>query len=155
MDEIGAAVNDGLSTGGSFSHGAGGRIAAYLRAVATVMVVDDDADIRSALGICLSSEGYRTTACADGREALDQLERGERPDVIVLDLMMPRVNGFEVLQALRANERWAEIPVVIVSANRGYTAEDLGAASILRTPFELDDLIAALTAVRPGAAAAS
>lgn len=108
------------------------------------MVVDDDADIRSALGICLSSEGYDVTACFDGQDAIEHLERGAAPHAIILDLMMPRMNGFDVLRALRAKQAWSEIPVVIVSANRGYTAQDLGASSVLRKPFELEDLMDAL-----------
>jgi CheY-like chemotaxis protein len=112
--------------------------------VQSIMVVDDDADIRSALGICLSSEGYQVTTCFDGQDAIDQLEGGASPHAIILDLMMPRMNGFDVLRALRSKEPWSRIPVVIVSANRGYTAEDLGASSILRKPFELDDLVEAL-----------
>lgn len=111
------------------------------------MVVDDDADIRHALGVCLNSEGYEVQLCIDGRDAIDRLGFGLRPAAIVLDLMMPRMNGFEVLQALRAEPGWCDIPVVIVSANRGYEANDLGVSQVLRKPFELADLIAALESV--------
>ena len=84
-------------------------------------------------------------AATDGRDALDRLEFGLRPDVILLDLMMPVLNGFDVLNALQARSDWKAIPVVVVSANRGYEAEDLpGATSILRKPVNLDRLIAAV-----------
>ena len=119
------------------------------------MVVDDDADIRAALGLCLDSEGYDVVVCTDGLDAIDRLRAGVRPQAIVLDLMMPRMNGFEVLEALRAEKRWARIPVVVVSANRGYSAHDLGVLSVLRKPFELDDLVEALRRIEPGGGAPS
>jgi CheY-like chemotaxis protein len=110
-----------------------------------VLIVDDDPDIRDAVGECLRYEGYDVHAAADGRDALDRLEFGLKPDVILLDLMMPVLNGFDVLQALQSRPEWKSIPVVVVSANRGYDAEDLsGAVSILRKPVNADHLIAAV-----------
>lgn len=110
-----------------------------------VLIVDDDPDIRDAVGECLRYEGYDVHSAADGQDALDRLEYGLRPDVILLDLMMPVLNGFDVLEALKSRPEWKSIPVVIVSANRGYEAEDLsGAVSILRKPVNVDRLIAAV-----------
>ena len=110
-----------------------------------VLIVDDDPDIRDAVGECLRYEGYDVHSAADGQDALDRLEYGLRPDVILLDLMMPVLNGFDVLEALNSRPEWKSIPVVIVSANRGYEAEDLsGAVSILRKPVNVDRLIAAV-----------
>ena len=108
-----------------------------------ILIVDDDPDIRDALGECLRYEGYGVHSAADGRDALDRLEFGLRPDVILLDLMMPVLNGFDVLKALQTRQDWRSIPVVVVSANRGYEAEDLkGAVSILRKPVNVERLIA-------------
>jgi CheY-like chemotaxis protein len=110
-----------------------------------VLIVDDDPDIRDAVGECLRYEGYDVHSAADGRDALDRLEYGLRPAVILLDLMMPVLNGFDVLEALKSRPEWKSIPVVIVSANRGYQAEDLsGAVSILRKPVNVDRLLAAV-----------
>jgi len=110
-----------------------------------VLIVDDDPDIRDAVGECLRYEGYDVHSAADGRDALDRLEYGLRPDVILLDLMMPVLNGFDVLEALKSRPEWKSIPVVIVSANRGYEAEDLsGAVSILRKPVNVERLLAAV-----------
>ena len=108
------------------------------------MVVDDDADVRVALGHCLRSEGWDVQLCTDGRDAIDRLGTDAHPLAIVLDLMMPRMNGLEMLQALRSEPRWSSIPVIVVSANRAHSAEDLGVSCLLRKPFELPDLIAAL-----------
>ena len=113
-----------------------------------ILIVDDDPDIRDALGECLRYEGYGVHAAADGRDALDRLEVGLRPDVILLDLMMPVLNGFDVLEALNRRPDWKDIPVVIVSANRGYEAEDLkGAAGVLRKPVSVDRLLAVVEQV--------
>ena len=118
-----------------------------------VLIVDDDPDIRDAVGECLRYEGYDVHSAADGRDALDRLEFGLKPDVILLDLMMPKLNGFDVLQALQSRPDWKRIPVVVVSANRGYEADDLvGAVSILRKPVNVDRLIEAVQqAVSPAA----
>ena len=59
-------------------------------------------------------------SASDGRDALDRLEFGLKPDLILLDLMMPVLNGFDVLAALKKRPDWSTIPVVVVSANRGY-----------------------------------
>jgi len=116
-----------------------------------VLIVDDDPDIRDALGECLRYEGYSVHAASDGRDALQRLEIGLRPDVILLDLMMPVLNGFDVLNALSSRADWKTIPVVVVSANR--TAEEAelpGAVSFLRKPVNMDRLIAAVEeAVQP------
>ncbi len=120
----------------------------------TVLVVDDDADIRAALGFSLNSEGYQAHLCVNGLDALDRLDFGLRPDAIVLDLMMPGMNGFEMIRALRAHPRWCRIPVVVASVNRGYSAEDLGVAAMLRKPFELPALLRALESARRTAEAA-
>lgn len=107
-----------------------------------VLIVDDDPDIRDALGECLRYEGYAVQAAADGRAALDRLEIGFRPNLILLDLMMPVLNGFDVLNALKQRPDWQSIPVVVVSANRGYGVDDLGGTvGILRKPVNMDQLL--------------
>ena len=110
-----------------------------------VLIVDDDPDIRDALGECLRYEGYEVHAAADGRAALDQLEAGKRPDVILLDLMMPVLNGFDVLNALKSRPDWETIPVVVVSAHRSAEEGALpGSVAFLRKPVNMDRLIAAV-----------
>jgi CheY-like chemotaxis protein len=105
-------------------------------------VVDDDPDIREMIALALSMSGIENTVAADGIEALDQLRAGARPGVILLDLMMPRVSGAELLQSIRADVRLAEIPVVILSGagDCGETAQALGCACLVK-PVEIDDLL--------------
>jgi CheY-like chemotaxis protein len=119
-----------------------------------VMVVDDDFDIREAMSDVLASEGYSVLTAADGSEALQTLRRGIRPAVMLLDLMMPRVSGVEVIDALRKDETLREIPVVVCSANRGYGADDLGVLDVLRKPVSVDDLLKAVArAIAPASRA--
>jgi len=115
-----------------------------------VLVVDDDFDIREALTDVLASEGYSVVTAADGGEALEQLRGGVRPAVMLLDLMMPRVSGVEVIDALRKDESLSRIPVVVCSANRGYGPDDLGVHDVLRKPVSVEELLDAVArAIRP------
>jgi two-component system, chemotaxis family, chemotaxis protein CheY len=109
-----------------------------------VLVVDDDASIRRMIIAALRREGYRFLEAANGREALDFM-RAEKPDVVVLDLMMPMVSGWDVLRE-RVNEpSLASIPVIIVSANRDAelsSAIDKGICAFLPKPFDIGALSA-------------
>jgi CheY-like chemotaxis protein len=80
-----------------------------------ILIVDDNEDAQQILGKVLTSAGYRTAAAGDGRDAELRIE-AETPDLILLDLMMPRMSGFELLTRLRANVLLREIPVVVMSA---------------------------------------
>ncbi len=84
---------------------------------AEVLVVDDDPAAREVLRRTLAREGWRVAEAGDGREALARLEGGAAPPaVVLLDLMMPEVDGFQVLETMRRSEAWREIPVVVVTA---------------------------------------
>ena len=107
----------------------------------TVLIVDDDPDIRDAFAECLRQEGYQVEAAPHGRAALDVLEAGLRPGVILLDLMMPVMNGFEFLESVRSRPDWQKLRVIVLSANRGYQAEDFqGVFRILRKPVDIEPL---------------
>jgi signal transduction histidine kinase/DNA-binding response OmpR family regulator len=82
---------------------------------AQVLVVDDDSRSRDMLRRTLQKEGWTVAEAVDGREALSQLERS-RPEVVLLDLMMPEMDGFEVLERMRREDSWRDIPVIIVTA---------------------------------------
>jgi two-component system, chemotaxis family, chemotaxis protein CheY len=121
----------------------------------TVLVVDDDDDVREGLQSFLEAEGHSTHCAANGREALSLLRaEPEPPRLILLDLMMPVMSGWEVLVELDVDPLWREIPVAIMSAHpcaRGGRAargvrldEPLGAMSrmLLPKPLDLSKLLA-------------
>jgi two-component system, chemotaxis family, chemotaxis protein CheY len=107
---------------------------------AKVMVVEDDHDIRDSLGIALADAGYEVVDASNGRIALDRLAT-TLPGVILLDLMMPVLNGLEFLVEFKKNPLWTRIPIIVASANRGYDAADLGTFMVLRKPLDLDVLL--------------
>jgi two-component system KDP operon response regulator KdpE len=108
--------------------------------------VDDDATLRSALGIGLRAAGHDVLVAADGRTAL-QAVREDRPDLVVLDLGLPDLSGIEVLRSLRT---WSTTPVVVLSARAESTekveALDLGADDYVTKPFGMEELLARIRA---------
>jgi CheY-like chemotaxis protein len=111
----------------------------------TVLVVEDDESIRESLQQVLELEGYRVLAAANGQEALDVLQTPTRPlirpGLILLDLMMPVMNGWDFLQRVREDRNLATIPVIVVTAYSDW-AGSLNAEGILRKPVEIDSLLA-------------
>jgi len=110
-----------------------------------VLVVDDDALIRDTLATALADEGYSVRVAADGRAALDTLDEW-RPDLIVLDLMMPVMDGHAFRAAQRDLDDAADIPVIVLSAahNVQQRASSMGAAAIFPKPFDLGTLLEAV-----------
>lgn len=107
----------------------------------SLLVVDDDADILDTLAAIFSEGGYIVHLARDGQEAVDILLGGTRPHAMILDLMMPRLNGFDVLERLKQMPRLSDLRVIVHSANRGYDADDLGVFEIVRKPSSIDDLL--------------
>jgi CheY-like chemotaxis protein len=111
-----------------------------------VLVVDDDGDLLETLGQVLSEQGgHRVVAARHGTEALDFLLGPDDPlpCFIVLDLMMPIVNGWQVLSFLRTHDSWAKIPVIVVSvAANAETLESAPNARFLSKPIRLEALLA-------------
>ena len=124
-------------------------MAADLKALARVLVVDDEPEIAHTLAEVLGFEGYSVAVACDGVQAFEQIPCFN-PDVILLDLMMPRMTGFEVLERLR--EERNRTPVIVVSANQGYEAEDLKVAGKVRKPIDLQHLLDAVTSALQSAA---
>ena len=81
----------------------------------SILVVEDTLDTRESLAFILRHKGYEVRTAADGQEALEQLKAGARPDLILLDLMMPTMDGWEFTNRLRQHPALASIPVVVVS----------------------------------------
>jgi len=109
---------------------------------ALIMVVDDDEDIRELAKLFLEIEGYRVTTARDGLDAWKKLRTSDTPSLILLDLMMPRMDGEHFIRALRASPL-AHIPVVIMSGHGSGNDEtrELKAEGSLLKPVELDDLM--------------
>ena len=114
-----------------------------------VLVVEDDVEIAEVVAEALEFVGCIVSRVTNGLSALETLSQDPGFHVVLLDLMMPVMNGLEVLQHLRGDDRLRAIPVVVMSANRGYEAADLGVKQILRKPFSLDVLCAAVAGARP------
>jgi len=113
-----------------------------------ILVVDDDAGVRQAVGRALAFEGYDVTQAGDGSEAL-RLIAAERPDALVLDVVMPEVGGLEVCRELRATGD--DLPVLVLTARHSVADRvaglDAGADDYLVKPFALEELLARLRAL--------
>jgi CheY-like chemotaxis protein len=110
----------------------------------SVLVVEDDEDIVENLKLLLESEGLRVDSAPDGRAALDALARADHlPSVILLDLMMPVMDGFEFREAQLADPRIASVPVVLMTADGHLSAKTarIGAAGAIGKPFDIDALL--------------
>jgi CheY-like chemotaxis protein len=103
-----------------------------------ILVVEDDLATREALNLILSAEGYCVCTAADGVDALDQLRGGARPGLILLDLMMPLMDGWQFRQEQLRDSRLADIPVIVCSAagRVGQRAANLHALAYLDKPVD-------------------
>lgn len=114
----------------------------------TVLFIDDEANARKVIKLLLEREGYRVLTAANGEEGL-VLAKVEHPDVILLDLMMPKMNGHEALKRLKEDLDTNDIPVIVVSAKLGEndiaTSFRLGALYHVEKPYETQDLLQKIT----------
>jgi CheY-like chemotaxis protein len=109
---------------------------------ARILLVDDDIDIRRSLGALLEDEGYEVSAVGDGRQAWDLLHAKPAPDLLILDLMLPGMDGWQLRTRQRADPRVRDIPVLAISADGSPKAAAIDAAAFLSKPFAADDLLA-------------
>jgi DNA-binding response OmpR family regulator len=114
-----------------------------------ILIVDDEADLVSVLRFGLEVEGFEVIEAADGEDGLRKA-RDERPDLMVLDLMLPKLDGYKVCRALKFDERYKAIPIMILSARSGdqdrRLAMDMGADAFISKPYEMKDLVARIRA---------
>jgi DNA-binding response OmpR family regulator len=116
----------------------------------TILVADDEEDVRELVTYRLTRSGYEVIGAQDGQEAFE-LATERAPDLMVLDVMMPRLDGYELTRRVRAEESLRSIPVILLTArsqetdvSRGF---DVGADDYLRKPFNPDELVARVRAV--------
>lgn len=121
----------------------------------SVLVVEDDPDLGDVIVAVLRDEQFDARLARDGDQAMRLID-DQQPDVVVLDLMMPRRDGFSVLRELRSDGRISKIPVLVVTAIFGLTerlyATELGAADYVTKPFEMTDLVSRIRGLLPQAA---
>lgn len=113
----------------------------------TVLVVEDDEVIRDTLAQLLEDQGYKVVAAQHGRDALEKLNAGgSAPCLLLMDLMMPVMNGWELLSAVRREQRWSQLPVIILSA--GGEAQDVlltdPKVRFLKKPIRMASLLEAV-----------
>lgn len=119
-----------------------------------VLVVDDDPVVRLLVNEFLSAQGYEVQAVESGTECIDQVSQS-KPDFVVLDLLMPEMNGIEVLKKLRSNPATAEVPIVMMSSDFDTEAitnsYNVSADGYVQKPFGMRDILSALRDVEPDA----
>ena len=124
----------------------GGMLLAGDRMAGTVFIVEDNSDFGAALAELLSDEGFQPVCFMTGWEALDGL-RSQTPALIITDVLMPGMSGFELVTALRAHETWRKIPVVMLSGG-----EEAARGRSLDAPLLFKPDVASLMRVLPAAA---
>ena len=112
----------------------------------SILLVEDDFDVREALAEALRDEGYVVECAGDGEQALEYLHRAARPGLILLDLMMPRMSGSEFRMIQKADPRFSDVPVVLLTADarmeeKALALETQGA---IRKPLDLDELLSTI-----------
>ncbi len=117
-----------------------GRTTVTPVAAKRILIVDDEALLREALAHALRDEGYVTLEAANGREAVERVA-SERPDLVLMDVMMPVLDGRQALQLIRSAQSRAATPVVMMSAAVGREFLDASIAGYLAKPFDIDHLV--------------
>lgn len=115
-----------------------------------LLIVDDEPNLLLALSVRLGAAGFVCETAEDGVEALTKLQ-AHRPDVLIVDLVMPKMDGYELCRRLKEDTTAAAIPIVVLTAVPPYALgpriSGLGAARILHKPFDSEELIAAVRSV--------
>ena len=123
----------------------GGPLPADLDMTGYVLVVEDNDDIREMMALALQLAGARVACASNGREALALLTVRPPPNLILLDLMMPVMNGWELSAALKRDEVLSKIPIVVISAMGEAGAAGLHPAEFISKPVDIDHLIDVVT----------
>jgi len=114
-----------------------------------ILVVDDEVAITDLLEVLLADIGYEVVIANDGRQAL-ALAREQPPDIVLTDVMMPFMDGLELLRHLRKDSRTSRIPVILMSAASRYSTLTAMANGFLEKPFDIDDVVECINHTLPG-----
>lgn len=106
-----------------------------------MLIVDDDKDIQSSIKMVLEMHGYDVSCVSNGKEALEALIRGPAPSIILLDLMMPVMDGFEFMRLMEQDYIVPKVPIVVMTAARN-NAHDIKKHKTLLKPFDVSKLLA-------------
>lgn len=106
-----------------------------------ILIIDDDFDIRSMMQLALEMNGYPVRTAASGREALAALRADPRVSLILLDLMMPVMNGWQLSEVLRGDDALSRIPVLIMTAGRPPADDQFPGMQVIRKPVDLEQLL--------------
>lgn len=119
----------------------------------SVLVVEDDDNILQVLKFMLQRQGYQVTHASDGRAARTHIETAEPPALVLLDVMLPYVDGFEIINIIRTHPAWASVPIVMLTAKTMeqdiVRALDAGANDYVLKPFQPNELLARLRRFLP------
>ncbi|MCI0433864.1 MAG: response regulator [Gemmatimonadetes bacterium] len=112
----------------------------------TILVIEDDRIVLRLLDHMFTRRGYRVSVAADGREACSLIEEGEPPSLVLLDVMLPYLDGFEVIRRIRERPDWKDVPIIMLTAKAQernvVRALDAGASDYVVKPFKPEELIA-------------
>ncbi len=116
----------------------------------TILIADDEKDVVETLKFSLERLGYRCLSAYDGQDALDKA-RDQNPDLIILDIMMPKINGFKVSRLLKFDKKYRHIPIIMLTARTQEKdraiGDETGANMYFTKPFEMDDLVSSVNSM--------
>ena len=111
----------------------------------TILVIEDDVDINEMIKMRLQDDGYDVISAFDGHEGMEKLKI-HNPDLIILDIILPKINGFELCKKIKGNDSWNPIPIILMTATSGLEnvakkENDVPADACIAKPFEYDELL--------------
>ncbi|MDD4982168.1 MAG: response regulator [Candidatus Omnitrophota bacterium] len=118
-----------------------------------ILVVDDELDVQSIISFRLEINGYKVSVASDGQEGLDKI-KAEKPNLVLLDLMLPKINGFEICRMIKFDDKFKDLPIIILSAldkeDDRKKAMEAGADAYFLKPFDLEVLLEKINSLLTG-----
>lgn len=118
-----------------------------------ILVVDDELDVQSIISFRLEINGYDVSVASDGQDGLDKIKEG-KPNLVLLDLMLPKINGFEICRMIKFDDKFKDLPIIILSAldkeDDRKKAMDAGADAYFLKPFDLESLLGKISSLLTG-----